>query len=271
MAPALILLRTTPDTLLERIAELSGNRRSFRLAVVGAACVHAGLASWLASVKPAPPPLAPRVVTELVAVDLPAPVTAAPPEEPPLPPVPASKAQPTTTPATKAAIAPAPAAPAGQVLARTEDSEQPLDFTDSIVTGNAQSFAGGVTTTSGISSRPGRGSGQADESPRARGNAPGNEPGIDRSRAPSVLGALAWNCPFPSQADVEGVNSALVTIRVEVDATGRPQRVLVLSDPGHGFGEAARRCALGKRWTPGSDRWGRPHSAGVNLSVRFVR
>jgi protein TonB len=156
------------------------------------------------------------------------------------------------------------------VLARSDASEQPLDFTDSIVTGAADRYAGGVTSLQAKGLARGVGTAtSAGRTPDANGARP--ELGPDRSHAPSVLGGLAWNCPFPPQADVDGVDQAQVTIRVEVDASGRLVQARVLSDPGHGFAEAARRCALDKRFNPGADRSGRPSASGINLSVRFVR
>jgi protein TonB len=173
-----------------------------------------------------------------------------------------------------AAPTPAPpeAAQAAAVLSRAEESEQPLDLTDSMLTGTADSYAGGVTSARGAALHFSRGAGLAD-SPARVGSAKsaGTAAEPDRSRVPGVLGGLAWNCPFPPAADTDGVDHAQVTIRVDVDASGHPTRVSILSDPGHGFGAAARSCALGKRWTPGADRWGRPSASGINLSVRFVR
>jgi protein TonB len=278
MARALVLLRTTPDTLLERIARLSRHRRGLRIAVLAAAGAHTVLVSILADMKPESAALGSTNVSELT-IELPAPKSV------PEPPVearqaPEKVANPAPLPTPPHQTEPAPAAPpreasrAAAVVSRSEESEQPLDFTDSIVTGTAASYAGGITRALGTGDRVSRNAGIRPAVAPQNSTAKGGEsplPAEDLSRAPGVLGGLAWNCPFPPAADVDGVNQAQVAIRVEVDALGRPTRVLILSDPGHGFAAAARACALGKRWTPGANRWGRASASGINLNVRFVR
>jgi protein TonB len=159
------------------------------------------------------------------------------------------------------------------VLTRTDDSEEPLDLTDSIVTGTAATFSGGVTSTLPPAKRvegPGGNGTNGTRADRGAGN-PGPASGPDQSHPPRVLGAMAWDCPFPSAADVDGINNALATIRVEVDASGKVSRVHVLRDPGHGFGDAARHCAALKRWEPAAGRDGRAVAGGINVSVRFTR
>jgi protein TonB len=273
MARALILLRTPPDTLLDRIAQLAGHRRGFRLAVVGAACAHAGLVSVLGDARPQSPRPWTNAVSELM-IELPE------PESPPIPSPPEPPRAPDTARSRAPAARhehPAPAAPqparAAAVLTQSEDNEQPVDFTDSIVVGAATTYAGGITQADGTSARAVRAAGNSratkSTTPSSGNTASGTGP--DFSRMPAVLGGSAWSCPFPPEADADSVNHAQVAIRVEVDANGRTTRVLVLSDPGHGFAAAARACALGQRWTPGADRSGRPTSSGINLNVRFVR
>src|SRR5690606_41276464 len=80
----------------------------------------------------------------------------------------------------------------------------------------------------------------------------------DLSTTPKPMGGGGWDCPFPSEADVEQINYARVTLVVLVGTDGRARSANVLSDPGHGFGRAARRCALQKRYSVGKDRLGRP-------------
>jgi protein TonB len=63
-----------------------------------------------------------------------------------------------------------------------------------------------------------------------------------------------------------------VSIIVTVRADGTPQSVKVVSDPGTGFGRAARLCALARRYTPALDRTGTPMvSATPPIRVRFTR
>jgi protein TonB len=45
---------------------------------------------------------------------------------------------------------------------------------------------------------------------------------------------------------------------VAVDAEGAPISVTVLHDPGNGFGEVARACAMNMHFVPARDRTGRP-------------
>jgi protein TonB len=263
------LLRVEPDTLLQRIAGLAPGRHRFQLVLVAAASVHAGLVSLLGDARPLLAASTPQPATELV-MDLspppePAPPLEAPPPPPSLPPLRASSA-----PGHRPSSAPTEPARAAAVLSQA-DTEQPLDLTDSIVTGSAESYAGGVTSARGTAVHFSRSAGASASPSRAPASAAGAAEGPDLSSAPSVLGGLSWNCPFPPAADADAVNHAQVTIRVEVDARGRPTRVQALTDPGHGFAAAAQRCALGRQWSPGADRLGRPRASAINLNVRFVR
>ena len=63
----------------------------------------------------------------------------------------------------------------------------------------------------------------------------------------------------------------MVTIRVTIQADGAPKDVEMLRDPGHGFAEEARRCALGKRWSPALDYEGRPVEVTMTVNARFDR
>jgi protein TonB len=85
------------------------------------------------------------------------------------------------------------------------------------------------------------------------------------------MGGSAWNCPFPAEADGDGVDNAVVTIRVDVSSAGTVRNVIVLSDPGHGFAREARRCASSKKWSPTLDHDGTPIQGTVTLRVRFDR
>lgn len=96
-------------------------------------------------------------------------------------------------------------------------------------------------------------------------------PKPDMSRPASVVGT-AWNCPFPAEADADGVDSAVATIVVTVGEDGSPRSVSVVSDPGSGFGRAARQCALGRRYVAGLDRDGNATTATTPpIRVRFSR
>ncbi|HEY6477672.1 MAG TPA: ferric siderophore ABC transporter substrate-binding protein, partial [Polyangia bacterium] len=115
----------------------------------------------------------------------------------------------------------------------------PLDFTGSaFIVGSGPSYAGGTTTSSGTSKQPVSGP-----------VAPNGTGGGARSRArPVSLDQAAWSCPWPAEADARQVDQETVVIRVAVAADGRPDRVEVVEDPGFGFGQAARQCALATRF-----------------------
>jgi protein TonB len=79
-------------------------------------------------------------------------------------------------------------------------------------------------------------------------------PKVNLSRAPNIIGGASWsNCPFPDEADVDQIDYAQVTLIVTVRPDGSPQSVQVASDPGHGFGRAARMCALARKYVAGLD------------------
>jgi protein TonB len=93
----------------------------------------------------------------------------------------------------------------------------------------------------------------------------------DRSGSVS-LEDQSWSCPWPRGADADQIDEQTVVIRVVVDADGRVESARVLSDPGHGFGEAAVACALRSRFNPARDRAGRPtRSSSPPILVRFTR
>jgi protein TonB len=68
------------------------------------------------------------------------------------------------------------------------------------------------------------------------------------------------------------VDEQTVVIRVTVRLDGRAERVDVLKDPGFGFGDAARACALTARFGPARDAAGRAIAAvSPSLNVHFLR
>jgi protein TonB len=174
---------------------------------------------------------------------------------------------------------PPPAAQAGRVLTAPSDPNDPLDFTgNGFVQGNADSYVGGVTAPAGTgtvatynprasaSGVPG-GTGSAAAPLAARPQGP------DLSRPPTVLSGASWSsCPFPPEADIDQVDYAVATIVVTVRPDGSALSVRVLSDPGHGFGRAARLCALSQRYQPAVDRDGQP-AVGTTppIKVTFTR
>jgi len=153
------------------------------------------------------------------------------------------------------------AARAGRVL--TSGDESVADF--SIVQGNAERYAGGVsaaTGTSKVAVTDPRAEGAGVIPPRAaRAGTPSSTPkaaprpppprALPPSRAtPAVPVSQSWSCAFPPEADQNQVNYARVLIAVTVSAAGRATNVVLLSDPGDGFGRAARSCAFRQRFVP---------------------
>jgi len=223
----------------------------------------APVANWSAE-------MAARIHDEIArerAVDLspPPPPPAPPPraEPPPPPPAAVRAPRPVRAPATRA-VAPSPPAQAGKLSAM---ANAPVDLTGAaFVVGGAASFPGGVTAAQGTGEKPGTAAAMPD------GGA-----GADRSHAPSrarpvSLDQAAWSCPWPAEADAEQVNEKTVVLRVRVQADGRAAAVDVLSDPGFGFGAAARGCALATRFEPARDADGRPITAlSAPIRVHFYR
>lgn len=155
---------------------------------------------------------------------------------------------------------------AAKVLTAAADPNKVEDLTDQgIVSGSAtdgplggQSSAAGtsnvITKNPAVSltGKPGgTGTGDAPPAPTIAK--------ADLSRPAGIIGGASWsNCPFPDEADTDQVDFAQVTLIVTVRADGSPQSVQVTSDPGHGFGRAARMCALARKYNAGLDTDGNP-------------
>ena len=156
-----------------------------------------------------------------------------------------------------------PPAQAGQLAAA---SAEPADFTGvAFIVGSGTSYAGGATTSSGISKNAVLGT--------IGPEATNTKATSVRSRARAVLlDQSAWNCPWPAEADAEQVNEQTVVLQARVGADGRAERVDVLSDPGFGFGAAARLCTFRTRFEPARDGAGQPITAqSPPIRVHFFR
>jgi len=92
-------------------------------------------------------------------------------------------------------------------------------------------------------------------------------------KAPMLTNAFNWeSCAFPREADNAGVDQASVEMRVMVGENGRALDTEVLRDPGFGFAEAARVCAMKASYSPGRDEHGAPTRAMTKrFRVRFER
>jgi len=162
-----------------------------------------------------------------------------------------------------AARSPAPASPAPSDDASPAAGagvDAPLDLTGATLvvasTGNPASGSGHGT---------GHGSGAA-------ADRSGPSPGAgDRSGGVS-LEHHDWTCPWPHEADDQQIDEQTVVIQVVVGPDGRVESATLVSDPGHGFGQAAIACALRTRFTPARDRDGQPRRAtSPAVLVRFTR
>jgi periplasmic protein TonB len=204
---------------------------------------------------------------------------------PPPPPPPAPEPEPAPThepePVKPANEPPPPPSPAqaGKILAQEPDPNEPVDLTgEGFVTGNSDRFAGGITAAEGKSTQAVR---QASATPTGvpggTGTAPAPPPPReDKSRSPVPdLSSTNWkDCGFPAEADIEGVNEAVVTLIVTVSPEGRAKAVTVVreSPAGVGFGKLARQCAFRKPFVPGLDSNGNPITkTTVPIPVRFTR
>jgi len=263
---------TRPPRIVDLVfaADPAGGRRRLGLGVAVVLALYAGVFAFVShlgsSLGPWGAQMAARV-HDAIAMERAVDVT--PPRPPPPSPAPSPAesprvATPRTAQVTRAARArPAPPAQAGQIAAASPD---PVDFTGSaFIVGSGVSYAGGATTSTGTSQQPALGA-----------VAPGQTAGAKvaaRSRArPISLDQAAWNCPWPAEADAQQVDEQTVVLRANVRADGRADQVDVLSDPGFGFGAAARLCALGTHFEPARDAAGQPVAAqSPPIRVHFFR
>lgn len=218
-----------------------------------------------------------EVVIEKPAETPPPPEPPAPePEQPPAPEVQAKPAP--MRPAAPQEPAPA-AGQAGKVLTAAPDPDEPVNLTDQgFVTGTGDSYTGGVTAATGTSTTPtynraASPTGVVGGKGTATAPPPPPPPVQNLSRTATISSGTNWSaCPFPSQADIDQIDYAQVTLVVTVRPDGSAQSVRVLADPGHGFGAAARQCAMTKRYTPALDISGKPVSGATPpIRVTFTR
>jgi protein TonB len=196
-----------------------------------------------------------------------------PPETPPEPPPPEPAAPPPKAAKVEKAPPPPAAAQAAKVLTKNDD--EPVDLTgNTIVQGNAETYAGGITASNGTSKGP-----VYDRNARPNGVVGGrgapDAPAVDLARA-AAPASSNWNCShlFPPEADAEDINQATVSIVVTVkpDGTAGPVSVLKANPPNVGFERAARSCALTQRYTPALSRAGQAaEGKTAPFTVRFTR
>jgi protein TonB len=276
-----VTLSTAGENPLDRVLALDSSRFGLRvtIGIVGALLVHVagaseamrranGLSGWASEtraeirerfsrlydvemVNPPPPP--PPEPEEKPEPEAPKPVAA--PKAP-------SRDQPAPTPAQ-----------AGKILTQEPDPDAPVDLTgQGFVTGNAESYAGGVTANTGTSKSAVRNLNAAVGGvPGGTGTKPGPAPGPDLSRPAGLLGGSEWHCPFPPEADADQIDFQRVQVVLTVRPDGTPQDVRVATDPGHGFGRAARQCALQQKYDPPRNREGLPVAGTMTVGIKFER
>lgn len=179
-----------------------------------------------------------------------------PPPEPTVPKVRSPRRHPAE------ASKPPPPAQAGRVIAREESPNAPVDLTgETFVTGTANTYAGGVTSSTGTNP----------VAVQSRDVDPRSPPGLPDRSSPVALEDPDWKCPWPSEAEAEEINEQVAMVRVVVRADGTVESATILKDPGRGFGKAAVACASQNRFVPARDRDGRPIRAQGTIRVRFTR
>ena len=269
---------------LARVLELDASphlRRGLILGILGALIVHAagateaarlanGLGAWASETRAT----VHGYLSRLYDVEMvnPPPPPPPPEEEKPEPEAP----KPVAAPKAPRESEPAPApAQAGKILTQDPDPDAPVDLTgQGFVTGNAESYAGGVTAANGTSKRAVRDlNAMVGGAPGGTGTKPGPPVGApDLASPPKLSGGTDWDCPFPAEADADQVDFQRVTIVVTVRPDGTPQNVRVIGDPGHGFGRAAKQCAMRRHYEPALDRQGKPALGTMPpFSVKFTR
>ena len=199
-------------------------------------------------------------------------VDVSPPPKPP-PPTPLAEVKPSrpATPHVRSQRAPSPnpsrPTPPAQAGKLAASVAEPVDFTGmAFVVGSGPSYAGGTTIASGTSRTPGTDTGPPGAASVAR------ESRVPNLSRPVSLDQAAWTCPWPDQADAQQIDEQTVVIRARVRADGRVDNVDVLSDPGFGFAQAARSCALRAHFDPARDALGQPIVASSPpIRVHFFR
>ena len=236
------------------------------IGVAGALSLHAAAGSGVARSFYDMRSFATRVVETVKAKlrsEIDVDTTRPPPPPPPPPPEPEPEPPKEAPPKAQANEPPPPPpapAEAAKVLTSEPDPDAPVDLTDQgFVTGTAERYAGGITASSGTSKTAVRDTNATPGGvPGGTGTAPAPVPTRDLSRAPMPKPQASWQCPFPPESDLEGINHAVVQLIVTVNPDGTAKSATVLKDPGYGFGQAARRCAFKWPYIPGLDSSGKP-------------
>jgi protein TonB len=205
------------------------------------------------------------------AIEAPPPPPEAPPEPAPAPKAAAQPKDPYDAP-------PPPPAQAAKVLTQKEDPDKIEDLTGNTIVNGEGTAAFGQQSASGKGDKPvlnpaaaltgvvgGTGSSKVPLPP------PPQPTGPDLSRLARPASGGNWSCPFPPEADADQIDEARAVVIATVRPDGTPLSVTIVTDPGHGFGRAARTCALTQRYAPALDRAGQTISGmtpPINVTFR---
>lgn len=168
-----------------------------------------------------------------------------------------------------AAPPPAPSE-AQKVLTQEPSKDEPEDLTgNAFLAGNGDQANSGPTQINGTGKpNPAAVKGGT---PGGTGTVMGAPPPVkvDRSRPARILNlANLSQCPFPEEANAEQIDDASVVIEIKVGIDGRAESASIRSDPGHGFGREARKCAMRERYNPALNVDGAPIPG--TYAVRFT-
>ena len=278
--------RREPDTNGGALAQCSEELRAPTwLVTVVAVVVHAGLFAGALLLSTSNRTHAAKPQAPLLEVELAPPPPPAPAEEPPPAPPPVEQPEPVKLKVAKVAPEPTPVEPPPEPPAEPPKAAEPppeaaqaaqavtaLDnaptaASDTIVTGDGAAYAGGTTQRGGTATHAvSAANARAGGVPNGTGDTP-----VDRSQKPRLAGGTDWSCPFPPEAEEDGIDRAVVGLEVEIGVDGSVRGVSVHNDPGSGFGREARACALRKRWLPALDRSGQPVQQKHKLNVTFTQ
>jgi periplasmic protein TonB len=267
---------TSTNGLARALSAESRSRKDVGLSLALALIFHGSIALALPKSESLPARQAPMQQTIELEPPLPEPEK---PEETPPPdkPAPPDKPDepPQPSPQLKAPAQAAAPAPVQAAAVLTQKSDEPVDFGDSMVVGNAETSLGGASAANGTGTKPvtrAAANGTGGVGTAATGSPAAPKPaGPNLSRRARLAGGGSWDCAFPEQANAEQVDHAVVTLRINVAEGGSVRSVTVEADPGHGFGGAARSCALRKQFEPALDAEGNPTSGSSLINVRFNR
>jgi protein TonB len=225
-----------------------------------ALALHGAFIAVAASLHRSHPMPAPPLITDWLEIEAPPILAPEPPPPPARAPAPIAPSRAPRAPRTaRVASTPSPERLSPEPTASTEDV---LDFGSTLVTSTApSSFAARASGSQGSVAH-----GTTRPLAARRGTSTS-----DLSRAAALAGATEWRCPFPLEADSAAIDHAVVTLRIDVAVTGEALSARVLDDPGHGFADKARSCALRKRFAPALDRNGAPMHATATVHVTFDR